>query len=143
MGVKVQFGYYPKELNFSVGAISISTLDDLEGKSKWLKESGLVEGDWVYAPPAEVRHLGSNADTVQKLPYSCRVFGLPKTHLLHHAGATGPEHIDFLIWAMSFVYGMRLSAAEAGLLDATPIEPGKLHDDMDWSPDGEQKALGL
>jgi hypothetical protein len=61
-------------------------------------------------------------------PYPSRVFGLPKTHTLTHAAADSAEHLDFLIWALSFFVGMRLTATDAGFLDATPIKAHKLVD---------------
>ena len=48
--------------------------------------------------------------------------------MLELAKATGDEHVVFHLWALSFFLGMRLSATEAGFLDATPVKPGKLVD---------------
>jgi len=62
------------------------------------------------------------------LPYPARVFGLPKTHVIAHTSPDGAEHIEFLLWALSFILGMRLTATEAGFVDSTPIRPGKLVD---------------
>ena len=61
-------------------------------------------------------------------PYPNRIFGLPKTHTLAHAAADGPGHLDFLVWALSFFVGMRLTTTEMGFLDATPLKPRKLID---------------
>jgi len=38
------------------------------------------------------------------------------------------DHIDFHLWVLSFFVGMRLTAAEAGFLDATPVKPRMLVD---------------
>ena len=56
------------------------------------------------------------------------MFGLSKTHLIEHTAATGEEHLDFHLWALSFFMGMRLTATEAGFLDATPLKAGNLVD---------------
>jgi hypothetical protein len=84
-----------------------------------------VDGDWIYAPPRQVHVVGHG---VQQRPYNNRIFGLPQTHTLSHASADGPEHLDFLVWALGFFVGMRLATTEAGFLDATPIKPRKLID---------------
>ena len=85
-----------------------------------------VEDNWLYAPPQQVRDFTSGK--VRERPYASRVFGLPKTHLIEHAAATSENHLDFHLWALSFFVGMRLTATEAGFLDATPLKPGKLVD---------------
>lgn len=61
-------------------------------------------------------------------PYPSRVFGLPHTHRLTHARADGPDHLEFLLWCLSFFAGMRLTSTEAGYVDATPVRAGKLVD---------------
>lgn len=65
---------------------------------------------------------------VRNRPFSARVFGLRKTHMLEHAKATGDEHVGFHLWSLSFFLGMRLTATAAGFLDATPVKLGKLVD---------------
>src|SRR5450759_3338989 len=45
-----------------------------------------------------------------------------------HEHADGDEHLQFLVWCLSFFIGMRLTTTEAGFLDATPIQPGELTD---------------
>jgi hypothetical protein len=50
------------------------------------------------------------------------------------------EHIQFLVWCFGFFVGMRLTTTEAGFLDATPIEEGKLSD-FGWLRDSLEKAL--
>ncbi len=85
-----------------------------------------VEDNWIYAPPQQVCDFTSGK--VRQRPYASRVFGLPKTHLIEHAAATSENHLDFHLWALSFFVGIRLTATEAGFLDATPLKPGKLVD---------------
>ena len=48
--------------------------------------------------------------------------------MIEHAAATSENHLDFHLWALSFFVGMRLTATEAGFLDATPLKPSKLVD---------------
>lgn len=123
----VEFGYYPSPLSLSVGDIEIRTLPGLEETVALVGIEG-VEADWVYAPPQEVSHLGSGGRYIRTMPYASRVFGLPKTHALRHAAADGDDHLAFLLWAFSLFTGMRLTATEAGFVDATPIVSGKLVD---------------
>lgn len=79
---------------------------------------------------------------VRDLPYSNRVFALPKTHSLTHATATDLDHLSFLIWMLGFIEGLRLTDTEAGFLDATPIKTGELHDIV-WIQHSERRALGF
>jgi hypothetical protein len=109
------FGYYPMELTLNVGHISISTQSELADKIDSVEKSGLVHKKWVYSPDPR---------------WGRRIFGLPKTHRLSHSKLSGDGHFDFLIWTMSFIFGMRLSSADAGFgyIGATPTEPGMLVD---------------
>lgn len=117
-----KFGFYPWPLEIKAGPVAVSTRPNLERTARELCASDCVEGDWFYAPPPR-RH-----DDVQTLPYSSRVFGLPKTHTIEHATASSTDHIDFHLWVLSFFVSMRLTAAEAGFLDATPVKPRMLVD---------------
>lgn len=121
----IEFGYYPFELSVQAGPIRIASLPTLAEAVADVAGSDGVERNWIYAPPQEVRSLSGATKT---LPYPSRVFGLPKTHVLEHAMGATNDHITFLLWALSFLTGMRLTAAEAGFLDATPILPGMLVD---------------
>ena len=121
-----QFGFYPYPLKIEAGEIKISTLPDLEDKINNVNTNKYVEKDWIYSPPQHERDcLGGR---VRELPYTARVFGLPKTHTIKHAAAKSEEHIDFLLWVLSFFVGMRLTSTERGFLDATPIKTAKLVD---------------
>jgi hypothetical protein len=123
--LSADFGWYPEPLDFSVGAVSVATLPGLEAKVADVRDSDGVDGDWIYAPPRLVHVMGHG---VQERPYPSRIFGLPQTHTLSHAAADSQAHLDFLLWALGFFVGMRLTAAEAGFVDATPIKPRKLID---------------
>ncbi len=120
-----EFGYYPGPLNFTVDGIVVTTLPEIEKSVISVQNSTKIENDWIY-PGMMERH--SMKGDVQYLPYAGRVFSLPKTHVIEHANADSQEHLDFLIWALSFFAGMRLTTTEAGFIDATPIKPSKLVD---------------
>ncbi len=121
-----KFGFCPEALRIDAGPIQVrplpelpSTVDDSAG---WED----VENGWIYAPPKGKRDFLSGQ--VRELPYSSRVFGLPKTHAIEHEHATDDDHLTFLVWVLSFFVGMRLTTTEAGFLDATPIRRGMLVD---------------
>ena len=118
----VEFGWCPDPLDFAIGDITVATLADLDTKVAGVSEGSGVDSDWIYAP------LYVMGRGVHQRPYASRIFGLPKTHCLSHAAADGPEHIEFLVWALSFFMGMRLTTTEAGFLDATPIKSHALID---------------
>ncbi len=87
-----------------------------------------VDGDWIYAPQQEVYQFGTAGREVRTKPYPSRVFGLPNTHAIRHEAGESDDHLAFLLWALSFLEGTRLTATKAGFLDATPILVGKLVD---------------
>lgn len=122
---RLEFGYFPKPLELSSGWITVCPRADLALSVASIEGDDRVEKDWIYAPPQLVRNLGGD---VRECPYSARVFGLPKTHVIAHASCDGQDHLTFHLWALSFFTGMRLTATEAGFVDATPIKPGKLVD---------------
>lgn len=135
----IEFGYYPRPIDFQSGDLRVETLPDLDQTVADVSADGSVEKDWIYAPAAGARDFMTGK--VTKHPYSARVFGLPKTHKLEHANADGEEHLSFLIWVLGFIHGIRLTETEAGFLDATPIKPGKLHDIVLTVSDTERKAV--
>lgn len=108
--LSVDFGYYPESLELTVGHLTISTRDDLDESVARIAASDLTEGGWIYAPPGR------------------RVFVMAKTHTLSHARPDGPQHMEFLVWALSFFAGLRLTTTEAGFVDATPIKGHPLVD---------------
>jgi hypothetical protein len=123
---ELQFGYFPLEWNETYGPLSIVTLPNLDRSIMDVTSSTDVYKDWLYAPQQLVRNVFK--DKTYQLPYASRIFGLPKTHVLKHEGADGPDHLRFLVWCLGFFVGMRLTTSEAGFLDATPIQPGLLTD---------------
>ena len=120
------FGFYPEPFQLNAGPVTITPLPEFEQSIADTLASDHIEKDWIYAPPQQTREFGSGE--VRDCPYSARVFGLSKTHLIEHTAATGEEHLDFHLWALSFFMGMRLTATEAGFLDATPLKAGNLVD---------------
>ena len=121
-----EFGYYPDPIEITKGQISISTLPNLKKTREDIEKDANVRDGWIYPGNAKTHLFPSGEIRIE--PYSNRVFGLPKTHLIKHASAENEEHVKFYIWALSFFTGMRLTTTEAGFLDATPIKLGKLID---------------
>lgn len=121
----VEFGFHPYSLELQVGPLTVEPLSDLKNTVAAVAEWEQIDGDWIYAPMQRLRIFGGE---VRERPYSARVFGLPKTHKITHAAADGDAHLSFHIWVLSFFEGIRLTATEAGFLDATPLRPGKLVD---------------
>ncbi|MAF58144.1 hypothetical protein [Ponticaulis sp.] len=125
--MKVQFGFYPLSINLSEGPICISDLSDFETTvADFQSEIDEKFEGWVYAP-LQLRRNFVSGEVIQ-LPYSARVFRLPKTHKIEHAKAEGIDHLEFHVWCLSFFLGMRLTTKEAGFVDATPYLPHKLND---------------
>jgi len=124
--LSVHFGFYPNALDIQAGDMTIQSLPDGGSSAAELLEGPDIEKDWIYAPPQETRDIMTGA--VRAKPYSARVFGLPKTHSITHDNADNEDHLIFHLWSLSFFTGLRLTATEAGFLDATPLKPGALND---------------
>lgn len=122
---RLEFGYLPKPLSLTFGAITVCPLAGLDEIVAEIESDEYVEKDWIYAGPQCVQSLGVG---VRQLPYSSRIFGLPKTHMIAHAAADSQDHLIFHLWALSFFTGMRLTSTDAGFVDATPIKKNKLVD---------------
>lgn len=124
--LSAEFGYWPRNQAVASGPISIVPLADIDVTVADVAANDGVEKGWIYPPIQQVKHFPSGVITDR--PYASRVFGLPTTHRIDHASAVSTEDLDFHVWGLSFFTGMRLTTTEAGFLDATPIEPGKLVD---------------
>lgn len=122
----LDFGFYPGPLDLDAGEITIRSRPDREAIAADLRNEAGIEKDWIYAPAQRSRDFMTG--TVHEKPYSARVFGLPKTHTITHRRADNEDHLTFHLWSLSFFTGLRLTATEAGFLDATPLKPGKLVD---------------
>lgn len=136
--VEMKFGYFPDPIDFTRGDLSVATLPDLEATRAAVKESEGVNGDWCFAPLATAQDFISGV--IRTGPANGRVFGLPQTHVLAHRTSTDVGHLQFLVWMLGFIYGIRLTETEAGFLDATPITPGTFHDVV-WSRGSEVEAI--
>lgn len=123
--VSANFGYYPAQIDITTEHFSVSTLPTLiESINAVTNNFGMLK-DWIYPGAQEVITLGAG---VSKMPYSARVFGMPKTHTLHLYGRLEKKDIEFVVWILSFFLGMRLTTSEAGFLDSTSTKPNKLVD---------------
>lgn len=122
----LDFGFYPGPLDIDAGEIAIRSLPDRKSIAADLRDEARIEKDWIYGPAERSQDFMTGA--VHEKPYSARVFGLPKTHTITHCCADDEDHLVFHLWSLSFFAGLRLTATEAGFLDATPLKPGKLVD---------------
>jgi hypothetical protein len=112
---RLEFGYHPGLLRLHAGPVTVEPLPDLAETVAMVEANEGIENDWIYAPPQEVYVLGHG---IRTLPYSSRVFGLAKTHVIEHAAADSDDQLTFHLWALSFFTGMRLTATEAGYVCA-------------------------
>ena len=125
IGVSAEFGYYPEHIEIENERFSIQTLSNFNEVIAIVKEDPNVHNGWIY--PGAQQNIDFNGKITDR-PYSCRVFGMYKTHVLTLHGSSNLEDLDFAVWCISFFTGMRLTTTEAGFLDATTVKPGKLVD---------------
>lgn len=125
-GISAQFGYYPRPCDIATGRFSVQTLQDHESSVATVAGGSNVLKDWFY--PGVQQHRDFMSGNVRSMPYNVRVFALPMTHVVTLNESKSREDLDFVVWCFSFFIGMRLTTTEAGFLDATPIQPGKLVD---------------
>ncbi|MEI4977881.1 hypothetical protein U1499_05160 [Aeromonas caviae] len=125
-GLSAEFGYYPEFCDIETDRFSIRTLPEHERIVAFVSGDPNVLKGWIYPGAQQYREFMSGH--VRSMPYNVRVFGLPKTHVLTLPERRNREELDFVVWCLSFFTGMRLTTTEAGFLDATPIQPGKLVD---------------
>ncbi|HCD6738100.1 TPA: hypothetical protein ACP4TZ_003025 [Klebsiella pneumoniae] len=123
--IKSEFGYYPVEVNIENEHFSLITLPGLIEKVERVNSDKNVVKGWIYPGNQEVFNFNGDIST---MPYSQRVFGMPKTHLLKLKNTSSLETLNFVVWCLSFFMGIRLTTTDAGFLDATPIKPTKLTD---------------
>ncbi|MEA9920802.1 hypothetical protein [Xanthomonas campestris] len=139
--VSKSFGFYPKRCDLQTPRFNLQTLPELDELVAELQAYREVDKDWIYSGNALARNFFTGEE--RTMPYGARVFGLPKTHVLTLNGSASAEDLDFVVWCLSFFTGMRLTATEAGYLDATPIKPGKLVDFVCRSSEAAAVELGL
>lgn len=112
--MNLEFGYWPKQL-FAYGpGWSISTLPNLNEEITYISSHPGVHNRWIF-PTYGV--------DIQSYGTPSRLFNMPKTHLFAHE-SNDPDRLKFLIWVLSFFFGIRLSSEASSFLDATPIEMG-------------------
>lgn len=110
MWMGLDFGFYPRRYDHTIGDISITTLPELKDKLASVRaDPRLRDGCICVQTPS-------------------RIFAMPKTHSIDCASAQGDEHVHFILWCFGFFVGMRMSWMEAGFLDSTPIREGAMSD---------------
>ncbi|UQI42526.1 hypothetical protein [Vreelandella venusta] len=120
-----EFGFYPNPLEIETHRFSITTKPSLSETVQELASHEHTVQGWIYSGPA------INYDLIKgkkAMPYPARLFGLPQTHTLTLYGEQDESRIDFVLWCLSFLLGMRLTSKPMAYLDATPVQPGKLND---------------
>ncbi|WP_314402021.1 hypothetical protein [Stenotrophomonas rhizophila] len=124
--VSGEFGYYPVSCDIEEKVFSLQSLPDLADTVANIAGDANVFNNWIY--PGAQQQQDFTSGRTNTLPYSARVFGLPKTHVLtlHEAGSQ--DDLDFVVWCLSFFTGMRLTTTNRGFLDATPVRSGMLVD---------------
>jgi hypothetical protein len=132
-----EFGFYPVRYDVKLAKFEITTLDDFNERVESVISDSRVHADWIYAPLCEVKSLG--VPGTRNLPYTSRVFALPKTHRLTHT-SEDPKRLSFLIWVFGFLVGIRMSDQKAGFLDAATLRPG-MSNDVVWCGRSLQLAL--
>ena len=125
-GIEKAFGFYPRPVQVDAGDVRIRPLAEFDEIVERVRSCELVHDGWIYAGLQRRRDFMSGRQ--RDLPFSARVFGLEKTHWFEHGSAGCEEQVAFHLWTLSFFLGMRLTSTEAGYLDATTIEPGRLVD---------------
>jgi hypothetical protein len=135
--VAVKFGFYPIRYDVKLPKFEIATLEDFDKSVERVMSDSGVHADWIYAPLREVKSLGVSG--TKTLPFTSRVFGLPKTHRLIHT-SDDPTQLSFLVWVFGFFTGLRMSDQEAGFLDAAALRPGTSNDVV-WCGQSLQTAL--
>jgi hypothetical protein len=118
----LEFGYFPRRYDHTIGEIVIATLPGLDSKIEFVNSHEWTDRGWI------------------SVPHHKRVFRLPKTHSISCARPGSDERLQFLLWCFGFFVGMRMDWTEAGFLDATPIEERAMID-IFWLGDSLEKAI--
>lgn len=123
--VSKEFGFYPIRYDVDLGDFKIETLERFEQSIDAVMSDVGVHADWIYAPLREERRFGIPG--TRTLPFTSRIFGLPKTHRLIHT-SDDPKRVAFLIRVFGLFVGMKQSDEDAGFLDAATLKPGTSND---------------
>lgn len=134
-----EFGYYPKPIEIETGAFSVKTLPNHKETVDSITSSPNVVNGWIYPGRQQVHIMGSG---VRSMPFNSRVFGMPKTHILHLHNNSNKDDLEFVVWCLSFFKGIRLTLTEAGFLDAATIHSEKLTDFI-LSSSNEKEVIEL
>lgn len=124
--MRLEFGYLPKAVDVGGSDWSIATLPGLAEKEAWVRGHPNIRQGEFY--PGNRQWEEQPSRKISEDPFSIRIFGLPKTHVLSLDASDDPEQLKFVIWVLSFFKGMRLTSESAGFIDATPISEGSLVD---------------
>lgn len=100
--IEAEFGYYPVEVNVETDDFSLLTLPGLAEKTNLINNHRNVINGWIYQENQEVYNLNGGIST---MPFSQRVFGLPKTHSLKLKNTSSLETLNFAVWCLSFSKG--------------------------------------
>ncbi len=72
--LKMEFGFFPENLDLAHGPVTVSTLPDFSSsKNKVLADSN-IRGGWIYPGNVETMGLGG----IRSEPYPHRISGYPK-----------------------------------------------------------------
>lgn len=123
--ISAEFGYYPYPIDIIDKRFSVKTLSNFRESVENVTGDPNIIRDWIYPGAQQVKSMGMG---IKSMPYSARVFRLPKTHCLNLNERKDFKDLDFVIWCLSFFLGIRLTTTEAGFLDAATIKPNKLVD---------------
>ncbi len=128
--MKLEFGYLPVALDVVGSDWSISTLPNFVEVVSDISSHPDLRNRWIYP-----NHGGK----VPFSPNAFRLFGMPRTHAIEHQ-SDDVGRLKFLLWVLSFFYGIRLSSEAAAFIDGASTEKGML---VDFVPLGgvEQKVL--
>ena len=126
--ISLDFGFCPDPIEIESGEIAIQSLPDrqkiVDKFFEAVETKKHLEKYWFYSPRQRCHEFMKNE--IYEKPYPARVFRLPKTHKITHRNADSPDHLTFHIWSLSFFLHLRLTATEAGFVDATPVKKGRL-----------------
>lgn len=98
--MNLRFGYFDSDVTLRVNDFTISPIEDFDHDQV---RSLADEDGWIFAPSMR-----------------SRIFGLPLNYQLE-GEFDSEEHAKFIIWCLSFVYGVKLSTLPREFLDATNI----------------------
>lgn len=133
--LEFEFGYLPEKLDVSFNSVEIATLPQFDEVVASVGSNPNVRQKWFY--PGAQQWLSSARKEITEDPFTVRVFGMPMTHRISASPTIEREYLEFVLWVLSFIKGMRLTGFRQGFLDTTPIE---LHALVDFTAIGDATA---